>query len=71
MGLYINEHDSSLIISTTFDSDALELVVEFKNNSEYKYFNFTLEEYKNFINASSTGKYFLENIRDNYEFEKL
>lgn len=61
--------DSSMLIYAEYDHDNKILIIEFKNNSEYKYIDVPVEIFDGLANASSAGKYFNSNIKDVYEFE--
>lgn len=61
--------ESSNLSSVGWENGILE--VEFKNGSVYKYFDVPQEEYVALMNATSLGKYFNTNIRNNYTSEKL
>lgn len=65
-----NYHDSSMITSSTYDETTKVMTVEFKNGTEYEYTGVEPDEYSNFIDASSQGKYFLENIKGKYAYSK-
>ena len=56
-------HESSMIQSSSYDNQSLELVVTFHGGSVYKYEGVTEEDYSNFVNGESTGRAFNEHIR--------
>lgn len=58
------EWTSSMIASTTYTPTSFTLLVEFNNDTYYEYSGITEEEYTDFKNADSQGKYFLANIRN-------
>lgn len=56
---------SSAINWFDWDNKTRELVVQFKNGSEYQYFNVHPRYIKGLISAISRGRYFYYNIRKN------
>ena len=54
--------NSTNIKKLYYNKDTKVLTVEFKNNSQYKYDNVSLQEYQNFTLAESKGKYLKEVI---------
>lgn len=61
--------ESSLLSSAEWCEG--DLTIEFKGGQRYKYENVSLEEFDNFVNAESGGKYFSAEIRGKYETEKI
>ena len=61
--------DSSLLSSATWCEG--NMTVTFKGGQKYKYEDVSLEEFDNFVNAESGGKYFSKEIRGKYETEKI
>lgn len=45
------------------------MIVEFHNRGKYEYFDVPADVIQEFVNASSVGRFFNENIRDNYRSE--
>jgi hypothetical protein len=62
--------DSSMIKSTTYNSETQTLLVTFHNDANYLYEEVGAEDYSAFKNAESKGKYFITNIRNNKTFNK-
>lgn len=56
-------HESSMIQSSSYDTQSLELTVTFNGGSIYKYEGVTEEDYNGFVSGESTGKAFNEYIR--------
>lgn len=54
---------SSQIKEIAFDKYSKALYIKFHNDSTYSYTPFTEEQYNEFINADSIGKYFHANIK--------
>jgi len=61
---------SSNIASIGYEEAKKTLVVEFIKSGCYSYSNVSKETYIAFVNAPSKGKYFFENIKGNYKFNK-
>ena len=61
---------SSLIKAIGYDRDTLELTVEFKSGGWYVYRGFSSGMWDNFHTAESVGKFFAENIKGHYAYEK-
>lgn len=58
--------DSSFIKEVVWEKG--NLFVRLKSGKFYEYENVPEEVYEDFINADSLGKFFGENIKDQYEF---
>ena len=56
-------HESTMIQSSSYDNQSLELIVSFNGGSSYKYEGVSEEDYSNFVNGESTGRAFNEYIR--------
>lgn len=61
---------SSQINEIAFDKKEQKLYVRFHNNSLYSY-PYTFEEFHNFLNAPSVGKYFHANIKNSINATKI
>jgi len=62
--------DSSLLLRADFDPLMDALTVYFRQGGIYTYVNVAREVFDEFKKAESAGKYFVRNIRDEYEFHK-
>ena len=62
---------STSLKSVGYDEDTEELEIEFNDGRLYQYFSVPSNEYENFMNASSLGRYFVKNIRNNYSFNRI
>lgn len=62
---------SSAIDSIIYDKDREELVVYFMHGGVYKYQGLEADMFYRFLAQESAGKFFVENIRNNYQFTKL
>jgi len=63
--------ESSNLASVGYDVENEILEVEFKHGGVYQYFDVPESVYADLMNADSHGKYFMHNIKDDYEYEKL
>ncbi|MFJ5365950.1 KTSC domain-containing protein [Pectobacterium punjabense] len=63
--------DSTNIESAGYDSNTSILEIEFKNGSLYQYSGVPEYIFQELISASSVGVYFNQNIKNNYEFQKI
>lgn len=63
-------HESSMIQSSSYDGETLELLVTFKGGATYRYEGVSQEDYESFVNGESIGKSFNEHIRK-YNGSKL
>lgn len=61
---------SSMIAAVGYDADTKTLAVEFTKGGTYEYSDVPLEEWEAFQSAESVGKYFLAQIKPNYEVTK-
>jgi len=61
---------SSNLASIGYDASNEILEVEFNHGGVYHYFDVPKDVYQELMDASSHGKYFVANIKDDYEFEK-
>ena len=62
---------SSNIISVGYDKESLILEIEFKGNTVYQYTDVDERTYEELIAANSVGKYFHQNIRNEFSFTKV
>jgi hypothetical protein len=63
--------ESKMFISTAYDAEKRILYLRFHSGDVYRYFEFPEEQYSEFLNAESRGRYFLSNIRDRFRYERL
>jgi len=63
--------ESSHIEKCMYDYTTNTLKVRFKSGATYEYFNVSPEVYNNLAQAESQGKFFNENIKNNYDFNQL
>ena len=67
---YNANHESSMIQSSSYDTETLELIVTFVGGPSYTYNGVSNEDYTAFVESESTGRAFNEHIRK-YEGMKL
>jgi hypothetical protein len=60
--------ESSMIHAIGYDPDKRILEIVFNTGRTYQYADVPPEEYEGLLNAESKGRYFLANIRDEYEY---
>ena len=63
--------ESKMFLSTAYDAEGHILYLRFQSGDVYRYFEFPEDHYQDFLNAESHGKYFLNNIRDRFHYERL
>lgn len=62
---------SSNIAAIGYDPDSNTLEIEFNDGSIYQYFGVSVLVYQELMNAPSHGKYFAQNIKNDYEYQKI
>jgi hypothetical protein len=71
-GIINATYDSSNIASSTYDTTNYTLYLTFvKGNLRYKYENVNPEDYNKLQDAESTGKAFIEFIKNKYTGERI
>ncbi len=63
--------ESSNLASVGYDEEKQILEVQFKHGGVYQYFEVPKNVYEELMNADSHGKYFVHNIKDDYEYQKM
>ena len=63
--------DSSNLASVGYDSAKQILEIEFNHGGIYQYLDVPEKKYKALMNADSHGRYFVNNIKDEYEFDRI
>jgi hypothetical protein len=63
--------ESKMLLSAAYDADKCILHLRFQSGDVYRYFEFPANQYQDFLNAESHGKYFLSHIRHRFRFERL
>ena len=62
MQSYIVENSSN-IAEGIYDSNSCNLIVVYKNGGRYRYQNVTVEQWNNFKNSDSKGRFINQNIK--------
>ncbi len=71
-GIINTTYDSSNIASSSYDTNNYTLFITFvKGDLKYKYDNVNPEDYNQLQSAESTGKAFIEFIKNKYTGEKV
>jgi hypothetical protein len=63
--------DSGMIKKCFYNFTSNQLKIEFNNGQVYEYSNVPSEIYESLIKAESQGKFFNEQIKQNYQFSQL
>lgn len=68
---YGQELSSSMLKYSEYNPDIKELTVTFTNDTEYLFYDVEENTVTEFFNADSHGKYFNQNIKNEYKFSKV
>ena len=63
--------ESSVFVAAAYAAETRILYLHFRSGEIYRYFAFPEEQYRDFLDASSKGRYFSSNIRDRHRCERL
>lgn len=63
--------ESSNLASVGYDAKNHILEIEFNHGRIYQYFDVPKEEYDALMSADSHGRYFIYNIKDAYEYDRI
>lgn len=63
--------DSSMLASVGYDEKKQILEVEFNHGGIYEYYEVEKEIYDDLINVDSLGRYFINHIKDDYDYSKV
>jgi hypothetical protein len=63
--------ESKLLASSAYDAGKHILYLRFRSGEVYRYFEFPEEQYQEFLDAESNGRYFLSDIRDQFRYERM
>jgi len=63
--------ESKLLAASAYDDGKRILYLRFRSGEVYRYFGFPEEQYREFLDAESRGRYFLSNIRNQFRYERL
>ena len=63
--------ESKLLSAAAYEASRRILYLLFRSGDVYRYFTFTAEQYQEFLDAESQGRYFLCNIRNHLPYQRL
>jgi hypothetical protein len=63
--------ESKLLAASAYDAGRCILWLRFRSGDVYRYFEFPEEQYQEFLDAESHGRYFLNYIRNDFRYERL
>jgi hypothetical protein len=63
--------ESKLLAASTYDAEKHTLYLLFRSGEVYRYFEFPDQQYQDFLDAESKGRYFLCHIRNQFRYERL
>ena len=63
--------ESKLLAAAAYDAPRRRLYLRFHSGEVYRYFTFPAEQYQEFLDAESQGRYFLSHIRSHFPYERL
>jgi hypothetical protein len=63
--------ESKLLAAAAYDGGQRILYLRFRSGEVYRYFEFPTERYRELLEAESRGRYFLSNIRNQFQYERL
>ncbi len=69
--VYGQDLNSSMLKHGEYNPNLMELTITFDNGAQYVYTDIEESVAKEFFDADSNGKYFNENIKSHYKFNKL
>ena len=63
--------ESKLLAAVAYVAPRRVLYLRFQSGDVYRYFIFHAEQYREFLDAESQGRYFLSHIRNYFPYERL
>ena len=63
--------ESKMFLAAAYDAESRILYLRFRSGDVYRYFEFSGDQYQEFLNAESRGRYFLSHIRNRFRHERL
>ena len=63
--------ESKLLAAEAYEAPRRILYLRFHTGEVYRYFTFPTEQYQEFLDAESQGRYFLSHIRNCFSYERL
>jgi hypothetical protein len=63
--------ESKLLAAAAYVAPRRILYLRFRSGEVYRYFTFPADQYQEFLDAESQGRYFLSHIRTRFPYQKL
>ena len=63
--------ESKLLAAAAYLAPRRLLYLRFHSGDVYRYFTFPTEQYRDFLDAESQGRYFLAHIRNQFPYQRL
>jgi len=64
--------ESRMLAAVAYDAEKQILYLRFRKTGDvYRYFEFRAAEYQTFLDAESSGRFFLAHIRDHFRYERM
>jgi KTSC domain-containing protein len=64
--------DSEMLSAAAYDAEKQMLYLRFRKTGDvYRYFELPKENYQEFLDTESRGRYFLNHIRHDFSYERL
>jgi len=69
--MFMKEVESSTLKTVVYDKDQEKMWLTFKSDALYEYRAVPQQLVKDLVDAESKGKFFHENIKNKFDFEKV
>jgi hypothetical protein len=63
--------ESKLLASSAYDPGKHILYLLFQSGEVYRYFEVPEEQYREFLEADSHGRYFLRSVRNRFRYQRM
>ena len=63
--------ESKMFTAAAYEAEPRVLYLRFTSGDVYRYFDFPEEQWREFLEAESRGRFFLSCIRDRFPYERL
>jgi hypothetical protein len=63
--------ESKMLAAAAYDAPRRSLYLRFHSGEIYRYYTFPANQYQEFLDADSKGRYFLRHIRNRFPYQKL
>ena len=63
--------ESKMFTAVAYDAARQTLYLRFQSGDVYRYFDFSSDDYQQFLNAESKGRHFLSTIRNCFSYERM